>query len=143
LKQTLLALLAAMTLVACSIKQNVQPVSIPIQEICVVDNPDVLHEDFGKAYVKELETLGIRVKTLAPGSDVSGCEFTTTYTANWRWDLALYLCFAELRVFHQGRQVGTAVYDSRSGSANMNKFVKADSKLKELVQQLFPPTTSK
>lgn len=137
-RQLAFALLAPIFLVACSIKQTVQPVSIPISEICIVENPEVLHEDFGVAYTSELRALGMRVRTVPAGTDLAQCEFMTTYTANWQWDLATYLCFAELRVFHQGRQVGSAVYDSRSGSGNMNKFIKADAKLKELVRALFP-----
>lgn len=61
----------------------------------------------------------------------------STYTANWRWDLALYMAFADLRIFTNGKQAGQATYDSLSGGANMSKFIKADEKIGELVDQLF------
>jgi hypothetical protein len=70
---------------------------------------------------------------------------TSTYTANWRWDLALYMAFAEIIVYAEGTKVGSAVYDSLHGGANMNKFINAEAKIRELVDELFrdfAPTTS-
>jgi hypothetical protein len=48
------------------------------------------------------------------------------------------MAFADIRVYHDGQQVGQATYDSLSGSANMNKFIKGETKVAELVDQLFP-----
>jgi hypothetical protein len=40
-------------------------------------------------------------------------------------------------VFVEGKEAGRAVYDSLSGGANMNKFIRTEPKLAELVDQLF------
>lgn len=52
--------------------------------------------------------------------------------------MAIYLARADLRFWADGKQAGRAVYDSLSGGANMNKFIRTEPKLTELVDQLFP-----
>jgi hypothetical protein len=132
----ILALSAA--LVGCAINQTVRPVGrLEGREICIVDNPAV-RATFIEAFKRSLTNKGFIVRQLPAGSAVTQCPITSTYTANWRWDLALYLAYVDIRVFSQGNQVGEATYDSMSGGANMNKFIAADKKIDELVNQLFP-----
>lgn len=52
------------------------------------------------------------------------------------------LSYANIEVFRDGQLVGKAEYDSRSGSANMNKFIKGENKVRELVELLFPVISS-
>jgi len=73
-----------------------------------------------------------------PGTAITECPVASTYTANWQWDLGLYMSYADIKVFSNGQQSGQATYDSRSGGANMNKFIKGESKITELVNELFP-----
>ena len=140
MKFRLLAFLAvcAFFTTSCKIAQDIQPVTVDVREIAVIDNPQVLRDDFGAALESELRGLGIQVNRLPQDATPKDSEFVLTYTANWSWDLAMYLCYAELRVFQKGQPIASAVYDSRFGSANMNKFVKAGTKLRELVGLLFP-----
>jgi hypothetical protein len=49
-----------------------------------------------------------------------------------------YLAFVDIAVFEDGKQVGRVVYDSLQGDANLGKFVHGESKIVELVNQLFP-----
>jgi hypothetical protein len=73
---------------------------------------------------------------------VNTCPVTSTYTANWRWDLAMYMAYANIKVYSNGEQSGEAVYDALRGGANMSKFVQGETKIAELVNQLFPGTTA-
>ena len=75
---------------------------------------------------------------LDPDAGIRACPLLTTYTANWRWDLALYMAYAELTVFRDGNEIGKATYDALMGGGRMDKFIKADEKVRELVSQLFP-----
>lgn len=52
--------------------------------------------------------------------------------------MALYMNYAEMRVFQNGVQVGVAIYDARDGSGRLDKFISAESKIHELADQLFP-----
>ena len=47
------------------------------------------------------------------------------------------MAYAELNIYEEGQLAGNAIYDSRSGSANMNKFIDADKKIIELVDDMF------
>lgn len=125
-------------LAACAITQTVSPVE-PFEgkEICVIENQSVVQAGFLPTYRQKLEGKGYTVRVLPADAKVTDCPVTSTYTANWRWDLALYMAYADLRIFTNGKQAGQATYDSLSGGANMNKFIKADEKIGELVDQLF------
>ena len=64
------------------------------------------------------------------------CEWTATYLAKWSWDITIYMAYAEIKIFHNGNLDGEAVYDSTGGSGNMNKFIDAEPKIRELVNEL-------
>ena len=136
---TLLAAVTLTALTGCAIHQNVIPVTqFEGQQICVVENPAVSQEGFIVAYAKALRDKGYTVRQLPAGSGVNACPVTSTYTANWRWDLALYMAFADIRIYSNGKPSGQATYDALQGGGNMNKFIRGEEKIRELVDQLFP-----
>jgi hypothetical protein len=58
----------------------------------------------------------------------------------WKWDVALYMALAEIKIFRNGEKVGEAIYDSRKGSfagGGFKKFIKGEEKIYELVNLLF------
>ena len=125
-------------LAGCSIRQEVQPVvEQPEEAICIIEDPAV-RSGFLSAYVQVLRERGYEVRILPKGSDLRDCPLTSTYIGFWRWDLAIYLAQARIEVFRDGRRVGQAEYDSRSGGANMKKFVNGEAKVRELAESLFP-----
>jgi hypothetical protein len=140
ISRRLLAVLPlSLLLGACAIHQNVTPVaSLDSKQICVVVNPKVFNEGFLKSFEGALSRKGFEVKELPEASSLIECPVVTTYTANWYWDLAMYMNYAEIKVYSNAKPVGEAIYDSRHGSANLGKFIKADVKINELVNQLFP-----
>jgi hypothetical protein len=135
-----LAAAAAFLLAGCAITQQVTPFKSAqrSQDLCLVRNSEVVQDGFHDVYVRVLERKGFTVKTLADKSPVASCPLLATYEAIYRWDLAIYLARADLRVFTDGQEAGRALYDSLSGGANMNKFIRTEPKLTELVDQLFP-----
>jgi|HubBroStandDraft_5_1064220.scaffolds.fasta_scaffold293637_1 hypothetical protein len=139
--KTQLAVFAiAMSLAGCAIDQKVQPVAISTtgsREICVIKNPAV-RDSFLERYETALGHKGLLVHEVSPGSPVSACPLTTTYTASWYWDVAMYMNYVNFKIYRDGNLVGEALYDSRRGGANMNKFIDADKKVMELTNQLFP-----
>jgi hypothetical protein len=131
------SLAMVLALAGCAIQQTVRPVEkLQDRQICVIENPAV-RAGFMEAYTRSLTTKGYTVRQLPPSAAITACPVTSTYTANWRWDLALYMAYAEIRVYDNGQPVGEARYDSQRGGANMGKFIAADKKIDELVNQLF------
>ncbi len=125
---------------ACSIKQQVRPVGLTERgdnEICIRENPTV-RQGFLEAYRSRVESKGFRVRLLKADAGVTACPLTSTYTANWRWDLALYMAYAEILVYRNGEVIGRAYYDAIGGGGRLDKFINATTKINELVDELFP-----
>ncbi len=130
----------ALALSGCAITQEVTPSEVDqrAQELCLVRNSEVVQDGFHDVYVRVLEKKGFSVRTLPDKSPSTSCPLVATYEAIYRWDMAIYLARADLRIWADGREAGRAVYDSLSGGANMSKFIRTEEKLTELVDQLFP-----
>lgn len=141
---SLLLVLAALSATGCSIKQAVTPAELSAElapEICTI--PAIgLRAGFNTTYQQLLMEKGFRTRQLAPGSNPNRCPLSTTYTGSWGWDLALYMKYADIRVYQHGRQVGQAEYDARWGGGRPDKFISAENKIAELTHQLFPAGAS-
>ncbi len=132
--------LACIGLCGCSIKQTVTRVAFSAAqapEICMIP-AEGLRAGFNTTYTAQLRSKGFQTRELRPGSPPASCALSTTYIGQWSWDLALYMSYADIQVFENGRQVGKALYDSTSGGARMGKFIDAQSKIIEMTNQLFP-----
>jgi len=140
MKQRLLSLacLPLALLAGCAIHQNVRPLeAVGDSQVCIINNPAVRPAVMA-AYKRVLGDKGYTVHELPESAAITECRVTSTYQANWRWDLAMYMHYAEFRVFVDGKEKGVATYDATHGGANMGKFIDADKKIAELINQLFP-----
>lgn len=138
MKSSLVLLIVVLMLSGCAIRQTVSPVSrLEGKQICIVQNPKV-RAGFLEAFKQVLVDKGYEVRILEPSSPLDTCPITSTYTANWKWDLSLYMAYAAIRVYNNAKTAGEAIYDSQGGGANMGKFINAEEKVRELVNQLFP-----
>jgi len=135
-KKLVLILIAGLFVSGCSIKQTVEQAEISNDAVlCIVENTDV-RKGFLIEFKSALAAKNISHKVVDEKSIPSDCAWTATYVANWTWDLALYMSYAEIKIFHNGSLDGEATYDSRRGGANMNKFIDAEPKIHELVNEL-------
>ena len=138
---TLLAVIGFIS-IGCAIQQTVKPVErFADRTVCIVDNPAV-REGFMTSYRQALESKGYVAQKIPADASIIQCPITSTYTANWRWDLATYMSYANIKVYNNGKPVGEALYDSKRAGLNTGKFIEADKKIKELVDQLFPTTAA-
>jgi len=136
--KTLVPLMLVMLLTGCAIYQPVEPAaSVVSGEICIVENPDV-RARFLEIYRRELEAKGYRTRVIPATSTLFDCPQVSRYTANWRWDIAYYLAFAEISVYADGKRVGRVVYDALRADFNIGKYVLGEAKIEQLVDQLFP-----
>lgn len=139
IKPILIVGLSTTLISGCAIHQTVSPVAdLNESQICVIDNPSV-KVGFIEAYKRALIAKGYAVRQLPSSASITECRITSTYSASWRWDLALYMAYAEIKVYNHGKPIGEAKYDSQRGGANMGKFIDAEKKIVELTNQLFPP----
>jgi len=137
MKRVFAILSASIVLGSCAIAQHVEPTEFSQgAELCIVENKEV-KEDFLSAIKSVLDSKQIRYVIIDATTSSARCEWSMTYVANWRWDLAMYLAFAKFQVYRDGALDGEALYDSTAGGANMGKFIDAEAKVRELLEQLF------
>jgi hypothetical protein len=131
---------AVVALSGCAITQEVTPSGLDQRdhELCLVRNSEVVQDGFHEVYERVLQKKGFKVRWLPDKSPVTSCPLVGTYEVIYRWDLAIYLARADLRIYAEGKEAARAVYDSLSGGASLSKFIKTEPKLTELVDQLFP-----
>lgn len=135
--RTVVAMVLGITLAGCSISTRVKPVEQEsIAMVCIKENPDVMMDGFLPELKSQISSYGIETRTYT-GETPADCPYHMQYTANWQWDLAMYLTYAELKVFKHTDLVGEAVYDARQGGANMDKFGTTADKLRTLTEPLF------
>lgn len=126
----------------CTITQVVEPVEMSKgNEICIIESSAV-RPSFLEELKNVLSRKGIQYRVVHENTSINDCEWSVTYVGRWSWDLALYMSYAEIKVFHNGVLDGKAVYDSTSGGATMGKFIDADEKIQELVEELIQMRTS-
>lgn len=128
-------LLATTFMASCAINQNVEPADISNDAVvCIVENPDV-REGFLAELKKTLDEKKVNYRVVDKQQSLD-CEWTATYLARWNWDLALYMSYAEIKVYRNGQLDGEAIYDASGGGANLGKFIDAETKIRELVDSL-------
>ena len=131
-----LAILAALMVAGCSITTHVDPVPAgPIPSLCITENPAVWSKQFLPALRMQLARHGIAT-TVHASVPPATCDHRLEYEANWDWDLAMYLQYADIRIYQGDALVGRATYDARDGSARFDKFGRTDAKLATLVDAL-------
>ena len=134
----ILPALILLTISACSITQTVDPVhELDTNQVCIIENPQV-REGFLAELQNALRAKNAQVQILGAEASTIDCLIVTTYIARWSWDLTIYMSYAEINVFRNGMVVGKALYDATKGGGRLDKFVDAEPKIRELVDQLFP-----
>ena len=121
-----------------TIDQKIRPISqISNDEVCIIENPKV-QPGFLNQFKKTLEENGYKHKILPENSGFKDCNIISIYTANWAWDLALYMAYAKISVYQAGQPLGNAVYDARKAGLNSDKFVRGMKKWMNLSASCFP-----
>lgn len=122
----------------CAISKHVVPVDSTkqIDKIYVLQNPRVFMDDFHGILLSQLEELGFQAETYT-GDLPPEARYHMTYTANWNWDIAMYLVYFRANLYDDGRTAGEIEYDSKLGGFNLNKFGTTENIVRPLLQELF------
>jgi len=140
----LLSVLMLGLLSACAINQNVVALdqSHKITSVCIKNNPKVLmKEGFLPELESQIHSHGIET-SVYEGNIPEGCQYSLEYTANWAWDLAMYLTYLHIEIREDGNVIASADYDARRGGGNMGKFGHTADKMRPLLDKMFGKSTS-
>jgi hypothetical protein len=132
----------ALAVTGCSIRTNVDPLTDrSVRSVCIKENENVWTQGFLPALRAEFEQHGIKTSVYRDDRPAE-CRYHALYTANWSWDLALYLEFADVQIFDGDRSIARATYDASEGAANLlGKFGSTEAKLHDLMAKLLGPGT--
>lgn len=84
-------------------------------------------------------TYSLKHSTYQPSvntDDLVECDAIAFYVANWNWDLALYMTYANIWVTDAAmtQKIAQATYQTGHG---LDKFIDAEDKVFELVDQMY------
>ncbi|MEM2159327.1 MAG: Sbal_3080 family lipoprotein [Candidatus Nitrosotenuis sp.] len=127
----MIILVSSLLLSGCSISTTVKPLTKQINEICIEKNDDILMDDFLPTIERTLDEIKISHKI------DSNCDDVLKYTANWRWDLAMYLYYADFAIYEGQKKIAHAEYDATMGGARLDKFGTTENKIKPIIKKLF------
>ena len=139
---SLLGLATALVLSSCAITQHVRPAAqgTTIRKIYVHENPEIHMKGLVPEVVAQIRQLGFAADSYAgviPAKAIHHMEIT----ANWRWDMAMYLVYFRASLLEDDVVLGVAEYDARMGGANMGKFGATAEKIKPLLAKLLKDAT--
>jgi hypothetical protein len=136
MRKTALAL-GMILLASCSINDRVEPLSVSkVTKLCLKTNKAVHMSGFLPEIIHQFERHGVTA-TSYKGARPKGCRYHGDYVARWTWDVAMYLNFAEIKIYDRGKQIGLVEYDARVAQFHIGKFGTTRSKLDPLFDRLF------
>lgn len=136
-----LCLIALGLLSGCTIVKTATPAptGTKIGTIYVQRNRNVHMEGLHDEIIAQLRSLGFTAET-TEGARPEKAKHLMTYTANWRWDMAMYLTYFQVTLLEDSQILGRAEYDATRGGARMDKFGKTSEKIRPLLQDLLQNT---
>lgn len=148
--KTALSVAAVVTLAGCAAKQDVSRFEVEVPKtVCIAEHRDVkegvitaLEEAFSKHNVQtKVINANYVLKHQAYQTDLNpidteSCNAVAFYVANWHWDLALYMSYANIWVTDVNQEKTIAQASYRTGGG-LDKFIDAKSKIIELVDSMF------
>ncbi len=121
---------------ACTITTRVQPIPRDtVKAVCIKENPAVWSKGFLPVLRAQFEGHGI-VASVYTEDVPADCRHRVEYEANWYWDVAVYLQYADVRIFDGDRLIGRATYDARDAGARLDKFGPTARKLERIMTRL-------
>ena len=124
-------------LTGCAISKHVTPVdsTVEIEKIYVLNNEKVHMKELVNEIVEQVKELGFESESYS-GDRPVGAKHYISYTANWNWDMAMYLTYFRATLYEDGRVLGEVEYDAKMGGANMGKFGRTAEKIRPLLTEL-------
>lgn len=151
MKRLFILLTVVVAVSGCASQQSMKFIGKPPPSVCIAEHKavkpgvlKVIRETFEANGVLTWRINGTYVKrgtmwhpSVLP-EQRKNCNAIVFYVANWTWDIAVYMHFANIWVTNpeMTHKVAYAVYQGGQ-SLNLDKFINAEKKIRELVNSLF------
>jgi hypothetical protein len=101
----------------------------------VLDNKKVHMKRLVDELVNQIASMGFQSEKYS-GDRPDGTKHYMVYTANWQWDMAMYLTYFRATLYEDGKVLEEVEYDAKMGGGNMKKFGKTADKIRPLLLEL-------
>lgn len=112
-----------------------------IQKVYIVKNDKVHMSGLLPEMDKQIQAMGYATEIVAE-EPVTNVHYLT-FTANWKWDVAMYLSYFKATLHEGPRIVGTGEYDARFAGLALTKFGHTDDKIRPVLLRLFGKSVPK
>lgn len=140
MKKILVVSLIVFAMTGCtsiSIKNQNGFKSKDLQQVCVIDNPQVTVPKFNESIVKAFEKHNVQARIYPSNSKPQLCQSIMRYTALRSWDVVTYVSYVKFTLEKDGRILSEAEFRLKGkGGMALNKWRSTDTKVEELVDQL-------
>ncbi len=107
-----------------------------IIKVLIRESPKVPVADFLDVLVEGFERHGIST-TIVPESADLGDAYVVTYTAQRKWDMAIYLADATISIQKEGHRIAHAEYHLRNGGGlSLAKWQNTKTKIDPVIDEL-------
>lgn len=126
-------------MLGCAIHSTVKPLpsGTEIDVIYLEENENVLMEGLLEEIKHQISSMGFDVVVVSSGELPADARYRMTFTANWKWDVAMNLMYFRAELFADRRLLGLASYDARSGGASLGKFGATAEKIRPVLREMF------
>lgn len=135
----LMMVTAALCFVGCtSIDVSPLPYDSKIKEICLIDNPKVIVDDFVPVMERTFARYGIGLRRVSEFTQLRANEYGIRYSARQSWDLTTYLSDAFVNVYKGNMLIAEGRYHLIGGSFCMSlfKWQGTETKMKPVYDEL-------
>ena len=157
IRKILTVIFAVSILGGCAAKQQISQLGTPVPDnVCIVKH-DAIKEGVLVALQEEFQAHGMTPiivsgtyelkhnlwqPTWSP-EQVQACDALCFYVANWSWDLATYMSFANIWMTDKegSAKIAQATYDA-TRVPGFSKFINAEAKIKELTSKMLAGQSS-
>jgi outer membrane murein-binding lipoprotein Lpp len=150
-RKILIVVFALVVLGGCAATQEISQISTPAPNIVCIVKHVAVKEGVLVALQEEFQANGM-TPTVVDGAyelkhnlwqptwspeQVQSCDALCFYVANWSWDLATYMSFANIWMTDAAgsAKIAQATYDA-TRVPGPSKFINAEAKIKELTSQM-------
>lgn len=121
----------------CSIVSKIDPApaGTKVGTIYVQKNKNVHMSGLHDELIAQLRGLGYSAATFE-GDRPKDAVHMLSYTANWRWDMAMYLTYFQATLLEDSKVLGRLEYDATHGGGRPDKFGKTAEKIRPLLIDL-------
>lgn len=137
-RRGLWVLAAVLLLTGCTITKKVTavPAGARIQAIHVVKNDKVLYkQDLFDELLETIREQGFEARPVL-GEKPRDAAHVLEFSANWNWDMAMYLTFFHATLWEGEKVLGEITYDATRGGGRMDKFGTTGSKVRPLMAEM-------